>query len=121
MPTFGTVRKIARAAQAGRCVVMRNHASAIASTFDTIAWVIYWSCLAHPLLHCVSFVADAERPRSAKRTTPIVAAVDIRACISAGNAVVLNSIEALVAYTQGLIGAGDHARTVVVAVNAIAW
>ena len=88
---------IARSAQADRGIVMSNHANAVASTFDTITRVIYWGYLAHPLLHCVSRVADADCSVGTKRTTPMLTTVDHRTWIRGGDAIVAHPVVALVA------------------------
>jgi hypothetical protein len=68
-----------------------------------------------------SIVTDADGAFSTKCATPMGTAVDTRAWISLGDAVVAFQIVAFVTCTQSFIGAGNYTKTIGTTVNTRTW
>jgi hypothetical protein len=112
---------IAGTAKADRGIVVGNRTDAIAFTHYAFTRAIHQGFLTSIAMQCKSIVTDTDRPLSAKRTAPVVAAVEPQTWIRHGNAILTLQVVAFVTNTQRLVCGGHYTKTVVTTVNFRTW
>jgi len=112
---------IAGTAKADRGIVVGNRTDAIAFTHYAFTRAIHQGFLTSIAMQCKSIVTDADRPLSAKRTAPVVTAVDPQTWISHDNAILTLQVVTFVTNTQRLVCGGHYTKTIVTTVNFCTW